>query len=791
MQENKAFLESAQGESDSGKNTFAKYAAYYPYILLSLAICVGIGYYYIRVTPPKYEASTLLMIKTNTNESYGADDLVSSALNGKQQANIAREIVQLKANGLMNRVVAKYGFNTSYFLEGRVLTTDVYKGAPFQFIVRKLKDSASSVRLKLTNLSAKGGDILYGSEDNEQKYTFNWNVPFVIKTNTYILVPKQTMDFDADATYQVRWRSVAREASSLLGNFSAEVDDDDESNILRLTLKSQNMERSEDVLNAVCTEYNLMDIEERNKLSESTVRFIDERLSAISGELKDVEGNLENYQGSRNLINIQSQADMSFGNSNTISNTIQEINIKQGIVSMISGYFKGGNASGKLVPSSMGLDDPTLSALIGQYNELQLKKDREAPLVGPNSLLIQDINNQLGNLKNSIQESLSGISRTLNLQESSLHGQNSQHRQFLSSLPHNERVMQEIKRKQGITEGLYLYLLQKREEAAISSTSASVSHYKQVDPAAGYGPVEPNKMNIYLTASLLGLFLPLGFIYVKQLFNNKIETREEITKTIAVPVVGDIAHAPKEKSRILTPKSRNLLSEQLRLIRTNLSFMFKDKKVFLITSSVGNEGKSTTSINLASVLAMAGKKVALLEFDIRKPSISHVLGFDNTRGLTNYLNGEIADIGSIVHSMEQTPNLHVYSSGPVPLNPADVLLSEKVEELITALRRQYDYIIVDSAPAGMVSDAYLLNHYCDATLFIIRQRYTEKKQLSFINDLYTSGKLKNMAVILNDVKTGGRYGYYGYGYDDKNGYYESGRRKNVRVFSWKKINKTV
>lgn len=790
MQENKAFIESAQGESDSIKNTFSKYAAYYPYILLTLAVFISIGYYYIRVTPPKFEASTLLMIKTNDQEYYGGEDLVSSALSGKQQSNIAREIVQLNANALMNRVVAKYGFNTSYFLEGKVLTTEVYKGAPFQFIVRQLKDSVSTVRLKLTNLSQKGGDILYGSEDNEQKYTFSWNVPFVIKTNTYILVPKKTMDFDPEATYQVRWRSVAREASSLQGSFSAEEYDEDAS-ILKLTLKSQNLERSEDVLNAVCTEYNLMDIEERNKLSESTVRFIDERLSAISGELKDVEGNLESYQGSRNLINIQSQADMSFGNSNTISNTIQEINIKQGIVSMISGYFKGGGTSGKLVPSSMGLDDPTLGALIGQYNELQLKKDREAPLVGPNSLLIQDINNQLGNLKNSIQESLSGISKTLNLQESRLHGQNSQHRQFLSSLPHNERVMQEIKRKQGITEGLYLYLLQKREEAAISSTSASVSHYKQVDPASGYGPVEPNKMNIYLTATLLGIFLPLGFIYVKQLFNNKIETRDEITKSIAVPVIGDIAHSSKAKSRILTPKSRNLLSEQLRLIRTNLSFMFKDKKVFLITSSVGNEGKSTTSINLASVLAMAGKKVALLEFDIRKPSISKELGLENTKGLTNYLNGEFSDPGQMVHRVEQTPGLHLYSSGPVPLNPADVLLSERVAELIDTLRLQYDYVIVDSAPAGMVSDAYLLNHYCDATLFIIRQRYTEKKQLKFIDDLHQSGKLKNMAVILNDVKTGGRYGYYGYGYDDKNGYYESGKGKNIRVFNWKKNKKTV
>lgn len=791
MQENKGFLEVAQNSGDSINHVFSKYAAYYPFILLSLALFTGIGFYYIRITPPKYEATTLLMIKTNDNGYSSSEDLVSNALNGKQQANIAREIVQLQAGSVMNRVVSKYGFNTSYFLEGKVLTTEIYKRAPFQLIVKQLKDSTSTVKLKITGLNEKGGNILHGSEDNQKAFTFGWNVPFTFMTNTYILVPKQGMDFREDATYVVRWRPVSAEAGSLLGKFSVK-EDEEGSNVLKLKMKSENLERNEDVLNSICTEYNLMDIEERNKLSESTVRFIDERLNVISGELKDVEGNLESYQGSRNLVNIQSQADMSFGNSNVISNTIQEINIKQGIVAMINGYFKNTSSSGKLVPSSMGLDDPTLAALIGQYNELQLKKDREAPLVGPNSLLIQDINNQLTNLKNSILESLAGISRTLKLQESRLHGQNSQHQQFLSSLPHNERVLQEIKRKQGITEGLYLYLLQKREEAAISSTSASTSHYKQVDPASGYGPVEPNKVNIFLTASLLGFFLPLGAVYIKQLFNNKIETRDEIVKAIPAPVIGDVTHASKATNRILTPKSRNLLSEQMRLIRTNLSFLFKDKKIFLVTSSVGGEGKSTTSINLASVLAMAGKKVALLEFDIRKPSISQTLGFDNTKGITNFLSGDVANIGAIFHRSEQIPQLHIFSSGPIPSNPADVLLSDKVAEMFGMLKREYDYIVVDSAPAGMVSDAYLLNQYCDATLFIVRQRFTEKGQLQFINDLNVSGKLKNIAIILNDVKTGGRYGYYGYGYNNNNnGYYERGRKNGIKVFNRKKVKRTV
>lgn len=345
MQENKSLIEGAPAGSESTKNSVAKYAAYYPLILLTLAVFLGAAYYYVRITPPKYQATAMLMIKTN-DQDYGSKDLVSNALNGKQYANISKEVVQLKGQKLMQRVVAKYGFNTSYFLKGKVLTTDIYKNAPFQLIVKDLKDSVSTLRLTLTALGEKGGTLFHGSEENQQQYTFGWNTPFKVKQNTYVLIPKEGMDFDFDATYLVRWRSVAAEAGSLSGKLDVE-EDDEGSNILTLVMTTENLKKCEDILNAVCTEYNLSDIEERNKLSESTVRFIDERLNVISSELKGVEGNLESYQGSRNLIDIRSQADQSFSNSNEISNNIKELNIKQGIVAMISGYFRSNNNSGK------------------------------------------------------------------------------------------------------------------------------------------------------------------------------------------------------------------------------------------------------------------------------------------------------------------------------------------------------------------------------------------------------------------------------------------------------------
>jgi capsular exopolysaccharide synthesis family protein len=275
------------------------------------------------------------------------------------------------------------------------------------------------------------------------------------------------------------------------------------------------------------------------------------------------------------------------------------------------------------------------------------------------------------------------------------------------------------------------------------------------------------------------------------LFNSKIESREEVVKRLHVPVIGDVVHTPKVKDRLLTPGSRNLQSEQLRLIRTNLSFTFKGMKVFLVTSSVASEGKSTFSINLASVLGMVGKKVALLEFDIRRPSVSATLGLDNNVGITDFLRGEITDLSRLCKSSEQLPNVHVFSSGTLPLNAADAILTDKVTDLFSELRKKYDFVIVDSAPAGMVSDAFLLSEHCDAVLYIIRQRFTQKKQLEFINDLHRSKKFKNMAIILNDVKTGGKYGYEGYGYENKNGYYQSLNTIRSKAFSWKKSKKLV
>lgn len=778
-----------KGNTHSFKEVVSKFLAYYPLFIIALVICVGAGYYYLRVTPPKYKATASVLVKGNTNEEMTSkDDLIETALSGKPQINLSNDILLLTADNLMQRVVAKYGFNTSYFIKGRILTRDIYNSAPFKLIVKSIKDSLTPVEITIKELGAEGGKIVYGTKENEKYFSFFWNKAFNYNSSTFIIVP-QDINFSSEGTYIVQWQPVAKAAEELSSSFSASAFDA-KTNAIQLSIIVENVDRGKAVLNAICSEFNMVDIEERNKLSENTVAFIDERLSMISGELKGVEGNLENYQGSNSLIDIKSQSSLSFDNSNSLSNSIKELNIQQGIVTMIMAYFNNtANKPGKLVPSSLGLKDATLASLIAQYNELHLKKEREEAFIGPNNPTMLDMNNQLINLKNSILENLNSISRNLKLQESQLQGHNTQYQQFLASLPHKERVLQGIKRKQSITEGLYLYLLQKREEAAISSTSTSIAHYKQIDPAKGFGPLEPNKRNIYICTVLLGMIIPVCIIYLLDRLNDKISSQDDITKRLQIPFLGDITHVSKQKSRLASYKSRDLLGEQFRMIRTNLSFLYKqiDKKVILITSTTSNEGKSFVSINIASVLAMPGKKVALLEFDFRKPSISKNLNIDNNKGITDYLLGHIHDFSNLYQASKEIPSLHIYPSGPVPANPGDVLLNENLNKLFAELKLNYDYVVIDSAPAGLVSDAFLLGVYCDVVLYIIRQRFTTKKQLDFINDLCKTKKLDNIGLVLNDVKVGGRYGYNGYGYNGKNGYYNNTEVNGKGYFRWDKV----
>jgi capsular exopolysaccharide synthesis family protein len=644
--------------------------------------------------------------------------------------------------------------------------------------VQKIADSAKGFTVIVKNLTNAGVKIEYGPKSNKKSSNLNWNTPYTMDGFQFVLAPRGKAE-SGNGQYMAIWSPVKQTAGEIANKVTVDWLDK-KTTIIKLDILIENLERGKDILDALVKEYDRADLEEKTIASRNTIRFIDDRLDIISNELSGVEGNLENYQGQNQIINVESQSGQAFSNSNDVSKDILDLNIQKGVVQQIQGYFNNPDNPGKLVPSSLGINDPTLGTLISKYNELELKKQMEKPRLSNNSIVLKDLENQINDVKGSVLENLQNIDKNLNLQQSSLQQKNNQYKQFLSSLPRKERVMQEIKRKQSITEGLYLYLLQKREEASISAGSANVSVYKQIDKASGYGPVEPNSRNIIMIAVLLGLLMPVGLIVLLDQLNDKVTTRNDITSKLAIPILGELINIPRRKTKGILVMNRDLYGEQFRLIRTNLALSEKINKsqVILVTSSNISEGKSMVSLNLAAVLAVPGKKVALLEFDLRKPGIVKNLGISNIKGISDYLSGQTIDLSEIYKVSDDIPTLHIYPAGPIPTNPADLLLNENMAPLFEVLRRRYDYIVVDTAPVGLVTDAFILNRYTDQSIYVIRQRQTLKKQLEFLNDIYVNGRLTEMGLIINDVKTGGKYGSgYGYGQNYNYVYGQEAKKK--------------
>jgi capsular exopolysaccharide synthesis family protein len=770
----------------TAKEFLLKYLSYWPLFLILMSFCVGSAFLYARYATPKYKVTALVLVKDDPNtKSNSSDDLIQDALNGEKKINIENELQLMRSSSKLERVVMKNEFNISYYKIAIVRKIDLYHDAPFALIPQLIRDSTKQVNIKLNNLNSEGVTLLAEGKGDGKGTLIKWNTPFKLNGDIFILVPKSG-NFESQSKYMATWNPVKQAAGEISGKFNVDALDK-KTSIIQLTLITENLKRGEDILNAICEEFHQSDIDDKNEVSEKTIHFIDERLNYVYRELSGVEGNLEEFQGNNQLVNVTSQSSQSFENSNDITKNLNELNIQQNVVEMLQAYFNSPGDQSKLVPSTLGLSDPTLISLIAKFNELQLRKERETPLLAVNSIQLKDLNNQINDVKGSIIENLQVISKNLKFQENNLHQRNSHYKEFLSALPHKERVMQEIKRKQTVTEGLYLYLLQKREEFAISASSSNVSIYKQIDSAKGIGPVEPNKTNIYILSVFLGLLLPIGYVSLSEILNEKISTKSDITNRTRIPIIGELGHIPKYKDKRVTLAERDGIGEQFRVIRANLFYLQKNrnKQTYLITSSTMGEGKSFIGSNLASVIAFPGKKVALLEFDMRKPQIAKNLSLPNTNGLSNYLTGQSNNLSELFRVVENIPTMHVYTSGPIPSNPADLLLNDRMHFLFEYLKQHYDYIVIDSPPLGLVSDALILNDFTDAVIYVMRQRHTLKKHIDFINEVIKAKKLKNVGLIINDIKTGGKYGTgYGNGLSHD---YSYGEIKKKRFLKGKKV----
>lgn len=753
------------------KELLFKYLSYLPFILLIFSISVGVGYVYVRYKEPVYKASAQILVKfedtrQNLSES---NDLIQRALRETKQLNIDNEVTKLKSLVLLKRVAEEGEFNIKVRNLGRFRSSTLYLESPVGMKVLQVKDSsvAFEIRFKKFNESFAFIDLSFNKKGLPDK--IKYDIPVTYLGITFVL-KKRSNFTEFEEPISIQYEPPVQTARKISGALS--VGAVGKTSVIQIDIKDDNPFRAKEILDKLVIVFQKQDVEMKRIASLNTIRFINDRLGEVASEVDTSEAQIMSIKKKTLFNDIASTYDYSKARMIMSDDQADKLIVENEVINMLEEYIKNPKNDGRIVPVDLGIESSFLGTYLREYNNLNLTYEKErAQLVTPgNSKILSDIQLRLRELKYNVLEILKNLKQENKRKIDISKAKSKVFMETLVELPELEKKLKNIQTQATIKKELYLYLLKRKEEIGITSATF-VSSYEPIDAAAAsFTPVEPKTSNIRNFSMLIGLVVPILIIYLIDLFNDKVTLRDQILKKIDLPIAGEVSHVANPEKFVFS-QSRSLVAEQFRILRSNLGFLFKgleNSKVILISSTISGEGKSFVSSNLAAAISVADKKVALLLFDLRKlnssPVIDAMLQGKNSRGITNYLIGQVQNFSELKVIDEAYPNLHVYPAGPIPPNPAELLLSHNMHSLFKKLRDEYDFIVVDSAPAGLVSDSFILQEHVDITLYIIRQQYTLLKQLDFIAELCETRKLRNVSIVVNDVKMGGRYGYYGYNY---------------------------
>ena len=547
-----------------------------------------------------------------------------------------------------------------------------------------------------------------------------------------------------------------------------------------ISLKNSSLQRGQDFINQLLEMYNRNTNNDKNEIAQKTAEFIDERIGIISKELGSTEANLESFKRDAGITDLTSEAQIALAGNAEYEKKSVENRTQISLVNDLRKYLRGNEY--EVLPSNVGLQDAALIGAIERYNEMLVERKRLLRTSTENNPTIVNLDTSIRAMKANVQATLEGTLQGLMITKESLDREASRYSRRISNAPGQERAYVSIARQQEIKAGLYLMLLQKREENAIA-LAATANNAKIIDEAiADDIPVSPKRPMIYLIALVLGVGIPVGIIYLVELTKFKIEGRADVEKLTSVPVVGDIPLTDEKNDKngsiAVFENKNNLMSETFRNIRTNLQFMLNnDQKVILVTSTVSGEGKSFVSSNLAISLSLLGKKVVIVGLDIRKPGLNKVFQLSNKeRGITQYLSNPETDLMELVQPSDVNKNLFILPGGTVPPNPTELLARNGLDRAIETLKKHFDYVILDTAPIGMVTDTLLIGRVADLSVYVCRADYTHKAEYTLINELSFEKKLPNLCTVINGVDLKKRkYGYY-YGYGKYGKHYGYGKR---------------
>lgn len=752
----------------SVRDLFFKYIRFTPFFIMAIALMLLGAYVYLRYATRVYSSTATLLINNDKQKGGGSDDKFSVLFGDNKSINIQNEMEVLTSKPLMERVVKSLNLEVSYYAIGRIRDNNIYKQGPFSLKVDSLANPSASFSIDVKFLNGQkfqinNGDSVFAFGEKFQ----NRNGIFSLEKNPY-------GSFSSE--YKVVWQPSSTVASSLVRSLQV-APKTTGTGIIILSIQGANPNMCADVLNQLMEEYKVKTIEDKNQTDEQTIKFIDDRMNALGHDLDSVQKIKLHYQTDNDVIDLQSQAADYFQNFGETDKALGEQEFQMSIANYVDGYLRDQkNENNKIivpsalalnesVPSSLGLSDPVLNGYIDAYNKAQI--DRMNLLnsnIPPHNPSVKELTALIEKLRGSILESLRNVKATINTSIGELKLKKQSAESQLKSLPLKSQEFLEISRLLDSKQDLYKILQGKREETAISKAS-NVSNSQVIEKAeVATMPVKPNRRTIQLFAILIGLAIPALFIFFSEVLNDKITTRHDIEKNTTTPILGEVGHSYSDNVLVVNKNTRSMIAEQFRIIRSNLQFIIGkiEKPVIMVTSSFSGEGKSFASTNLAAAIALTGKKTIILEFDIRKPKILSGLKMSRRHGITNFI-VQKESLENLIAPVPGVENLFVLGCGPVPPNPAELLLEPAVAEMFDYLKKNFDVVIVDTAPVGMVSDAMTLGKFADCTLYLTRQGHTFKKQILLIDDFHKEKKLPKISIIINDVKLKPGYGYYGYG----------------------------
>lgn len=776
-------IENAQNQAFVQK-LVGKFFAIWPWLIVSVVVCLGLSFAYLKISSPEYKVHASVLVQDDKKSTNFGEANILQDFGMFGQSNVDNEAEVFKSRSLMEQVVTNLHLNVRYYVSGKVKTTEIYTSRPVNFNFIYSPDS--SLKSTLYNLQFDKANITNFTLSNEETtYTAHFGDTITLKKGKAVITPGPGYSkWAIEEPVSISLNSIDAVTQSYMAALSVDIPNKQVS-VIHLTLNETIPAKGEVILNTLISSYMQANVNDKNRIADSTMNFIDERLKLVSSELSAIEKDIEGFKTTNKLTDLSAQARILLENNSEyqLQQTSQEVQLS--VIEALEQFLKNNINNARVVPSSLVMQDPGFIALLNRYNETQLQRDRMLMSLTPSHPSILTVDEQLGNLRQELLSSIVSVKKGIEVSVVELRKRTSGFEGQIRQVPAKERTFLDYSRQQSIKQELYLFLLKKREETAVSK-SATIASARVIDMGkSDSSPFAPKKNMIFFLGFAAGLVLPFMISFGKDMLNTRVATANDISAITHVPILSEIGHNNEEKVIAVTANSRQLIAEQFRSLRTNLKYLLANnhEKTILVTSSMSGEGKSFLSINLCTTIAMAGRKTILLEMDLRKPKISNNLDLTK-EGFTNYIISDDNNWQKWVQPSGVQENFDVLPCGPLPPNPAELLMMPKVATLFKELKEHYDYIIIDSPPAGIVTDAEILASHSDATFYIIRYKYTFKQQIHLIERFFQKRALPRMHIIINDMQVSkAPYGYH-YGYASSYGAYgEESKKKRLKAIN--------